>query len=125
MLFNVYPDRYTIRRLFADYSQIIHPPAAVHIIVLTHESQVPTPELAEAIYPMYIKSMEEIESYAKSVDGNVGFRYLNYSDSSQDPLGSYGKENIKRMRDAAAKYDPDGVFQTRVPGGFKVSSIRG
>lgn len=86
--------------------------------------EVPTPELLEMVYPIYIESMKEIEAYAKSVDGNVDFRYLNYSDSSQDPLRSYGKENVKKMREAAAKYDPTGIFQTRVPGGFKVSSIR-
>lgn len=28
------------------------------------------------------------------------------------------------MREAAAKYDPTGVFQTRVPGGFKISKVR-
>ncbi|RYP74051.1 hypothetical protein DL771_003240 [Monosporascus sp. 5C6A] len=86
--------------------------------------QVATPQLSEILYPTYKAAIEEVESYAKSVDGNIEFRYLNYCDSSQDPLGSYGKENIKKMRDAAAKYDPDGVFQKRVPAGFKISKVK-
>ncbi|RYP43670.1 hypothetical protein DL768_009801 [Monosporascus sp. mg162] len=86
--------------------------------------EVATPQLAEAVYPSFKAAVEEVESFAKSVDGNIEFRYLNYCDSSQDPLRSYGKENIKKMRDAAAKYDPDGVFQKRVPGGFKISKVK-
>lgn len=54
----------------------------------------------------------------------MGFRYLNYSDISQDPLSTYGEDNFKRMREVAMKYDPTGVFQTRVPGGFKLSKAK-
>lgn len=38
--------------------------------------------------------------------------------ASQRVLGSYGAENIKRMQEAAAKYDPEGVFQKLQYGGF-------
>ncbi|RYP15769.1 hypothetical protein DL765_005495 [Monosporascus sp. GIB2] len=86
--------------------------------------EVATPQLIETVYPSFKAAVEEVESYAKSVDGNIEFRYLNYCDSSQDPLGSYGRENVKKMRDAAAKYDPDGIFQKRVPGGFKISNVK-
>lgn len=54
----------------------------------------------------------------------MAFRYLNYCNGSQDPLGSYDAENIKKMKDAAAKYDPTGVFQTRTPRGFKISKVK-
>lgn len=67
--------------------------------------------------------MQELEDLAKQVDGHVGFRYLNYADGSQDPLASYGADNIRKMKAAAAKYDPNGVFQKRVPGGFKISKV--
>ncbi|RYP41989.1 hypothetical protein DL767_000620 [Monosporascus sp. MG133] len=81
-------------------------------------------QLAETVYPSYKAAIEEVESYAKSVDGNIEFRYLNYCDSSQDPLGSYGKENIRNMGDATARYGPGGIFQKRVPGGFKISKVK-
>lgn len=54
---------------------------------------------------------------------SVKFRYLNYSDVSQDPLSTYGEDNIKQMRKVAAKYDPIGIFQRLVPGGFKISKV--
>ncbi|EMR62565.1 putative fad binding domain-containing protein [Eutypa lata UCREL1] len=83
-----------------------------------------TPELAQRALPLYKSAVEDIETYSKSVDGNVDFRYLNYCHSSQDPLATYGEESITKMREAAAKYDPSGVFQTRVPGGFKLPKIK-
>lgn len=54
----------------------------------------------------------------------VNFRYLNYSDISQDPLRTYGESNVKQMQKVAIKYDPTGIFQRRVPGGFKISNVK-
>lgn len=45
------------------------------------------------------------------------------ADRVKDPLASYGAENVAKIRAAAAKYDPRQIFQTRVPGGFKISSV--
>ena len=46
--------------------------------------------------------------------------YWNYAFSDQDPLLSYGKENVEKLRNVSKKYDPDGMFQTACPGGFKL-----
>jgi len=62
-----------------------------------------------------------IESYATSIGGNIPFRYLNYADPSQNPLKSYGTANVNFIKKVAAKYDPNQVFQKKVPGGFKIS----
>lgn len=50
----------------------------------------------------------------------IPFQYLNYADKSQDPIGSYGGTVKARLQAASKKYDPDGLFQTGVPGGFKL-----
>jgi hypothetical protein len=63
----------------------------------------------------------KINDLAELLHGKADLVYLNYADSSQDPLGSYGVNNVGFMRDVAARYDPEGVFQTRIPGGFKLS----
>lgn len=87
--------------------------------------EVATPEISDTIgFPALKGAIDEIEAFAESVGGNVGFRYLNYCDGSQDPFATYGEANIRKMKDAAAKYDPTGVFQTRVPGGFKISKVK-
>ena len=57
------------------------------------------------------------------LDGNLEFICLNYADGSQDVFGSYGKENVRKMKDAAAKYDPSGVFQDLCSGGFKLKNV--
>ena len=46
--------------------------------------------------------------------------YGNYADWSQEPLQSYGETNVELFRQTARKYDPTGVFQKKVPGGFKL-----
>ncbi|KAI4282625.1 MAG: hypothetical protein L6R38_002817 [Xanthoria sp. 2 TBL-2021] len=46
--------------------------------------------------------------------------YLNYAERDQDPIGSYGSENVGKLQAASKKYDPTGLFQTNVPGGFKL-----
>ena len=53
----------------------------------------------------------------------VDLAYANYADASQDVLGSYGEENVALLRAVSSRYDPAGVFQRRVPGGFKVSRV--
>ncbi|KAK8048223.1 hypothetical protein PG994_009953 [Apiospora phragmitis] len=67
------------------------------------------------------ESLRGVDAFARSVDGFVDWTYLNYADCSQDPLRSLlDPEEVKRT---ALKYDPTGVFQTRAPGGFKISAV--
>jgi hypothetical protein len=54
---------------------------------------------------------------------SVDWQYLNYVDQTQNPLGSYGKENVEFMRQVAEKYDPDSVFQKKVVSGWKISKV--
>lgn len=61
-----------------------------------------------------------VNQFAKDMGGDVPLIYLNYADASQSPLGSYGQENVKLIREVAEKYDPQGVFQRAIPGGFKI-----
>ncbi|KAF2094068.1 FAD binding domain-containing protein [Rhizodiscina lignyota] len=65
----------------------------------------------------------ELKSYAASLGDGDRLVYMNYADPSQDPISSYGKTNIDHIRRVAAEYDPAGLFQMRVPGGFKISRV--
>jgi hypothetical protein len=68
--------------------------------------------------------VNRIRDYAKSIKADNPYLYLDYADSTQDPLTGYGKENVNKMKAAAKKYDPLGVFQKLVPGGFKISKVQ-
>lgn len=70
-----------------------------------------------------IAMRQELKDYYISEGIDVEWEYLGYADGSQDPLSTVGPENIQLFKDVAAKYDPEQVFQKRVPGGFKVSNL--
>ena len=53
---------------------------------------------------------------------DVPFVYLNYAGDFQDPLVSYGEASVDFMRRVSTEYDPHGMFQSLVPGGFKLSN---
>lgn len=66
------------------------------------------------------KIMATVNRAAKERDLLRRFVYINYADLSQDPFGSYGDENRAFLQKVSKEYDPDGVFQKMVPGGFKL-----
>ncbi|KAK8083902.1 hypothetical protein PG996_002683 [Apiospora saccharicola] len=83
-----------------------------------------TSELAKWVDPKVAALLEGVKSFASSIDGGLlPWIYLNYAHPSQKVLQSYGPENVQRMRDAASRYDPGGVFQQLCPGGFKISAV--
>ncbi|KAK8008139.1 oxidoreductase [Apiospora marii] len=51
------------------------------------------------------------------------FLYLNFAGGFQDPISGYGAKNVEFLRRVAAEYDPQGVFQKLVPGGFKLPAM--
>ena len=48
------------------------------------------------------------------------FRFMNYAYKGQEVIQGYGAEAGEKLRAASKKYDPEGFFQTGVPGGFKL-----
>ncbi|KAJ5207789.1 hypothetical protein N7449_002168 [Penicillium cf. viridicatum] len=48
----------------------------------------------------------------------LDWTYLNYAGSNQDPIGTYG--DLATLRRVSKKYDSKGLFQTAVPGAFKL-----
>ena len=63
---------------------------------------------------------QKADDYARSVNKMGKWLYLNYCSEKQDPISSYGTENIKRLRAVSKKYDPTGVFQRQVKRGYKL-----
>lgn len=60
------------------------------------------------------------QAYLKSHGHLVDFIYLNYADISQNVYNSWGAGNVAKLKAASRKYDPTGVFQKLVPGGYKI-----
>ncbi|KAI0138591.1 6-hydroxy-D-nicotine oxidase [Hypoxylon sp. NC0597] len=49
--------------------------------------------------------------------------FMNDASSSQNVLRSYGAENARRLREAAAKYDPERIFQKLQKDGFLIRKM--
>lgn len=63
---------------------------------------------------------DAINADAKALGAYSGFKYLNYAAITQDPIEGYGSSSKAKLQAASKKYDPKGIFQTAVPGGFKL-----
>lgn len=88
-------------------------------------SMVKTPEQEAFAYNKVKAWVQEVKDFAATIEnGNLEWTFLNYADKSQDPLASYGVENVKKLKDVAARYDPEQVFQKLCPGGFKISDVK-
>jgi hypothetical protein len=60
------------------------------------------------------------EARAKELKVQRDYIPLTYADSWQDPIGSRSVLTMTELRNTARKYDPSGMFQKQVPGGFKL-----
>lgn len=61
-----------------------------------------------------------IENATKAAGLFNEYQYLNYAAKFQRPILSYGAASNAELRRVSKKYDPTGLFQTAVPGGFKL-----
>lgn len=94
-------------------------------IMVFASAAVRTQELADWVRPQVRGLVDGVRAFAGSIEGGVcPWLHLNYASPDQAVLEGYGRENVRRIREAAAKYDPDGVFQRLCSGGFKISAVR-
>lgn len=73
----------------------------------------------ERIFDLIDEIQSRLVAEGKKRGLYVPFMYMNYASKYQDVLAGYGKENYDRLHTIAKKYDPEGVFQTLMPGYFK------
>ena len=64
--------------------------------------------------------IEQINHATKAAGLFRAFKHLNYAADWQDPIGGYGEGIKADLQAVSRRYDPEGFFQRRVPGGFKV-----
>ncbi|KAI1451266.1 FAD-binding domain-containing protein [Annulohypoxylon moriforme] len=57
-----------------------------------------------------------------ATDNGLLHRYIftNYAYQADDPISAYGEETVLKLRETSKKYDPEGIFQKGIPGGFKL-----
>ncbi|KAK8034796.1 6-hydroxy-D-nicotine oxidase [Apiospora rasikravindrae] len=92
-------------------------------IIWLADATMSTPEQEAYLQRVMGCLTDTLEAYTAEKGGYTQWRYLNYVDPSQNPLKSYGKDNVRLMKEVAAQYDPVRFFQKRVSSGFKISKI--
>jgi hypothetical protein len=63
-----------------------------------------------------------VQEYTRSKGKNHPLEFANYAAGFQDVMASYGSENLEFLAEVSRKYDPTGLFQKAVKGGFKLSA---
>jgi hypothetical protein len=92
-------------------------------VMLLFDIAVKTADEEAIARPLLRSYGEQMQNFATEKGGLVNWQFMNYADAYQDPLASYGSENVAKIRAAAKRVDPEGIFQTKAPGGFKISRV--
>lgn len=74
----------------------------------------------ERIYAVMGSIIERANATAYAQGAGYPYLYMNYAAQQQNVVRSYGEENSECLRETSRKYDPDGVWQNLLPGGFKL-----
>lgn len=74
----------------------------------------------EKILSTFKGVLDKVDRIAAEKGTAVPFKYLNYAWASQEPIKSYEAENVAFLKRVSKEYDPNGLFQKGVPGGFKL-----
>lgn len=72
------------------------------------------------VYSILQDCIAAVDAYAQSLGVYDSFQFLNDAFQLQQPLKSYGAGSYNKLKSASLQYDPSGVFQHLVPGGFKL-----
>ncbi|KAL9020281.1 MAG: hypothetical protein Q9185_002461 [Variospora sp. 1 TL-2023] len=75
-------------------------------------------EDSAAVEATALKLIDSIDSEARACGMDTGYIYLNYAHTGQNVFGEGQRK--ERLREISRKYDPEGIFQRAVPGGFKL-----
>lgn len=74
----------------------------------------------DKINSTFKRVIEAVDQDATTRGTAVPYKYMNYAAPFQDPIKMYGKENKAKLQATSKKYDPKGLFQKGVVGGWKL-----
>ena len=84
------------------------------------------PWTSQADDALVVGAMQNIVDKSVATAKKMGlfnkYIYMNYAQPKDQVVATYGADNVRFLKQVSKKYDPDGVFQRLVPGGFKLPS---
>lgn len=76
-----------------------------------------------AIHEAVSSIVERTQELARERGLLLDFILSNFSGKKQNVMRSYGDDNVEKLKEVAAKYDPDGVFQKLQNDGFLLRNV--
>lgn len=68
-----------------------------------------------------VQFLDQVVSLAEERGLEHSYIFPNYAWPRDRVMQSYGSERLELLKTVALKWDPDGFFQHRVTGGYKIS----
>jgi hypothetical protein len=75
-------------------------------------------ENGSALVQAHDELVQGVEKLAKEKGVLLDYLCPSFAGASQKVMRSFGENNLQKIRDVAAKYDPEGVFQKLQNDGF-------
>ncbi|KAJ1305446.1 hypothetical protein OPQ81_000456 [Rhizoctonia solani] len=97
-------------------------PANDPLMVVSYQFTWERSEDDNEVYAAIDKLVADSTGVARSQGRLERYIYLNYAGSKQQPIESYGPDQVEFLRKVRAKYDPNRVFENLSRGGFKIPS---
>jgi Berberine and berberine like len=91
-----------------------------HVSVINFNMRWSNPSDNVELRRLFILLIERAKDAAKVHGAYHRFIFQNHAFEEEDVFGSYGRENLRRLREIRQKVDPEGVFQILQPGYFKL-----
>lgn len=76
-----------------------------------------------AIHEAVSSIAEHTRDLAKARGLLLDFILSSFAGPKQNVMHSYGEDNVRKMKEVAAKYDPNGVFQKLQNDGFLLRRV--
>ena len=74
----------------------------------------------DLIIGTFRSTLEKIDADATARGTAVPYKFMNYAYNFQNPISSYSTALHDKLREMSKCYDPSGIFQKGVTGGFKL-----
>lgn len=77
----------------------------------------------ETVRSVSIATTDKWQKLGEERGSHIDYIYHNDASRDQNPIATYGADNIAKLKDIAARYDPSQVFQKLQGNGFLLSKV--
>ncbi|KAI1205458.1 FAD-binding domain-containing protein [Annulohypoxylon truncatum] len=107
----------------AEGNAIAIPPSDGPLFIVLVNPGWDLPEDDSKVYTIVGNFVADLRKLATDKELLHRYIFMNYAYQMDDPIMGYGEESVHKLKETSKKYDPEGIFQKGVPGGFKLPGM--